>query len=63
LLKESGFAGFQTAMRAIAINIIQRRRINATFKSIEAGPQKTVIQLRELKFCFTMLASKDGKVF
>jgi hypothetical protein len=56
--------GSSCAGMAIAIKIIiKQKRINATFKGIEARPQKTVIQLKELKFCLCRLASEDGNPF
>jgi hypothetical protein len=63
-MKEISCADVQTAIMAIAIKIIiKQKRINATFKGIEARPQKTLIQLQELKFCLSRLASEDGKTF
>jgi hypothetical protein len=56
MLKESGCTDVQRAIMPIAI---KQKQINAAFKSIEARPQKIVIQLQELKICLPTLASED----
>jgi hypothetical protein len=60
MLKESSCTDIQRAIIAILIKIIiKKKKINATFESIEERPQKTVIQPQELKMCLPTLAAED----